>query len=525
MIWLLSTALAGTTRIGLFVGNNLGFGTDEPLRYAEEEARKVARIFHEMGDVSRDRTTLLQGAKADQIGAALLEVEGQVREVEARGDDAMVVFYYSGHASREGLHVGGTLFPLDRLDRWLQGSGASVRVAFVDACESGSLARTRGGRPVEHVVVEVDDTLTSTGLAVVTSTGPLSAARESEQFGGGVFSRALMLGLRGSADQDNDGQITLDEAYRYAFEQTVSSTAQGSSGIQRPEYRYEITGVGRVVLTRVPDRAAALTLPEELEGVYTVVSVGTGQVVARVDKQPGESQRLSLPPGHYVVRKVRREDVLVAELDLVWGGDRWIEDAQMSSVPVGDPLARGGWRPRPLRIGAYGAGSSGLLVGSPPTLGGEVEVRARIARGLHLGLTAGHQLGRRVEWRGRLDASGTQVGLGLYAHRSFGRVEVWGGTGPLVSRVTQRIGTLNFEDEELDSIVYEAIQWVGGGFAAAGLTLQVGPGVGLDAGVRAQLLAAQVDEQPRGLFQAVPRLGVTLSFRTRRVARAPKDRR
>ena len=40
-LWVAS-ALAGTARLGLFVGNNVGFGTDETLTHAEREARDVA---------------------------------------------------------------------------------------------------------------------------------------------------------------------------------------------------------------------------------------------------------------------------------------------------------------------------------------------------------------------------------------------------------------------------------------------------------------------------------------------------
>ena len=437
--WLFSVAMGGTARIGLFVGNNIGFGQDEPLAYAEDEARRIAKIFQDMGDLDRERTTVLQGASAAALREAIQRIEGQAREVSARGDDALVVFYYSGHATQDGLHMAGSLFPLPALQRWLQTSVADVRVAFVDACESGTLTRARGGKPVDHVAVTVDDSLTASGMAIVSSTGPLSAARESAAFGGGVFSRSLITGLRGSADRDGDGQITLDEAYRYAFEQTVTGTAKSGTAIQRPEYRYEISGVGQVVLTRIPARAAGLSLPEELEGVYTVVSVGSGQVVARVDKKPGEAHRLSLPAGRYVVRKVRREDVLLAELDLVWGGDRWVSDDQMSAVALGDPMARGGWRPRPIRIGLRAIGTTPRVQGQPFTAGGELSARVRIAPQLYAGLDVGYATGVRFEWTGRLDADTWFAGLGLYGLRSWGRVDLWAGGGVAGSLVTQRI--------------------------------------------------------------------------------------
>jgi hypothetical protein len=299
------------------------------------------------------------------------------------------------------------------LRRWLEISTAQVRVAFVDACESGSLARTRGGQPVEAIALSVDDSLTMSGLAVITSTGPLSVARESASFGGGIFSRALLTGLRGSADADTDGQITLEEAYRYAFAETVVGTAGDAASIQKPEYRYEMSGVGQVVLTRVPSRAAGLILPEELEGIYTVISVSNGQVVARVDKRPGEIRRLALPTGRYVVRKVRREDVLLAELGLVWGGDRWIDDAQMSTAALGDPLSRGSWNPRPIRLSTRLTGAGPLFAGSPFTSGGEAELRFLLRPTLGLTVLGGGERGSREEWSGRLHTTTTRLGVGF----------------------------------------------------------------------------------------------------------------
>ena len=55
------SAMADTVRVGIFVGNDIGFGQDEPLGHAEREARDMARVFQEMGDIPRERTFLVTG--------------------------------------------------------------------------------------------------------------------------------------------------------------------------------------------------------------------------------------------------------------------------------------------------------------------------------------------------------------------------------------------------------------------------------------------------------------------------------
>jgi hypothetical protein len=517
-------AWAGTVRVGIFVGNDIGFGEDEPLSHAEREARDMAEVFQDMGDLEKERTILLTGRKAPDVRDALFQTEAQIRELSARGEDVQVVFYYSGHASRDGLHLQGTLLPMAAVRRWLEASNARVRVAFIDACESGTLARTRGGTPVEVIDVEVDDALTSRGLAVITSTGPLSVARESDALGGAVFSRALLTGLRGSADLDADGRITLDEAYRHAFESTVATSFAGSSGVQRPEYRFELQGVGDVVLTRIPSRAAGLLLPEELEGTYTVVSVGSGQVVARVEKKPGESRRLALPPGRYLVRKVRREDVLLSEVDLVWGGDRMVDDRQMTSVELGDPLARGGWTDKPVRLSVRGTAGTRWILGNPAAFGAEGAVRWRLAPRLRLDTFGGYARGEREEWEGFVELTTLRAGAGLAGEWHRERLDLSVGAGVQGLAVQQAIEALVYDEEEepVSEAEFERWQLVPGGYAQAGVHVPVGPWAGIEAGARANLYRGIIDDQGRFLIEGQGFVGLTFGLGGRSVGRAKR---
>lgn len=519
-------AQAETVRVGVFVGNNIGLGADEPLSYAEGEARDMARLFQTMGALSRDRTLVLEGATAPQVRDAIFQTEAQIREINARGDDVLLIFYYSGHASAEGLHLSGQLLPMAALRRWLEKSVAQVRVAFVDACESGTLAQVRGGTPVDAIEIVVDDALTMSGLAIVASTGPLSVARESASFGGGVFSRALITGLRGSADADANGEITLDEAYRFAFSETVVGTAGRADSVQRPEYRYEISGVGSVVLTRLPNRAAGLLFPEELEGVYTVVSVGSGQVVARLDKEPGEQRRLALPTGRYVVRKVRREDALLAEVDLVWGGDRWIEDAQMDTVALGDPLARGGWNIRPLQLSVRGLATPPLLRENPSQAG--LEVGARLRTATPFGVEAFvHQTwgARELDLGLGMSTETLRGGVGVVAERHLRRVDLALAVGGQLGAHSQIIEAIDFDEGEAQGVLsYDYTALLTGAWGQGTVTLPLGPTFGVELGVRATLDRTLVDDQGTWLLGAQAWGGLTASLGGRQRARAAKER-
>ncbi|MFT5683176.1 MAG: hypothetical protein ACI8RZ_004105 [Myxococcota bacterium] len=513
-------ARAETVRVGMFVGNNIGFGEDAELIYAEQEARDMARLFQQMGALSRDRTVLLAGAGVAEVREAVFQTEAQIREISARGDDVMLIFFYSGHASADGLHLSGNLLPMAVLRRWLESSAAEVRVAFVDACGSGALTRSRGGTPVDAVEIVVDDTLTMSGLAVITSTGPAEVAREADSFGGGVFTQALLSGLRGSADGNNDGQISLEEAYNYARTETITGTAAASS-IQRPERRYDLEGVGAVVLTRIPSRAAGLLLPEELEGTYTVVSVSTGLVVARIEKVAGEQRRLALPTGRYLVRKVRREDVLLAEVDLAWGGDRWLQDAQMDSIALGDPLARGGWNLRPLRLSIHGTAAPPLMSGTPGHFGVEGEVRYLVRPGLGLIGVAGSGRGAMESWGSDLVTSASRLAGGVLIERHQPRLDLSVSAGLQAVWITQRLDYFDYDEGDVEGVeVFTTAAMAPGLWAGGAIHLPLGPVFGLQVGARGGILRAEVDYQPASITELQVFSGLSASLGGKQIARA-----
>jgi hypothetical protein len=516
------SAMAETVRVGIFVGNDIGFGQDEPLGHAEREAREMARVFQEMGDLPRERTFVITGAKAPEVRDTLYRVEAQIRELSLQGHDVLVLFYYSGHASREGLHLSGTLLPMPAVRSWLENSNGRVRVAFIDACESGTLARSKGGSSTEVVDLTVDDQITSRGLAVVTSTGPLSVARESDAYGGGIFSRALLTGLRGSADGDADGRITLEEAYQHAFENTVARSASGTSGVQRPEYRFDLEGVGDVVLTRIPSRAAGLVLPTELEGTYTIVSVSSGQVVGRVEKKPGKERRVALPPGRYVVRKVRQKDVLLSEVDLAWGGDRMLDDRQMTSVELGDPLTRGGWSDRPVRLSLRGTGGTRYLAGNPGSLGGELGARVRLSPGFRLDTVIGTERGERDEWEGWMQLRTSRLAAGVSAQWPRDRLDFSIGGGVQSVWTRQYVEALEApeSDEPIEKVLVDNKQVIPGAYVQVGVHLPVGPRAGIEVGTRANIMLARVDDLQQPLVEIQGFAGLTVGLGGRQVSRA-----
>ncbi len=97
-----SFVLAETKRIAVVVGNNAGTGDMPPLRYAENDAGKMARLLAELGDVSPDDVLLLQGRRVTDLERALADATERVASFHKSPDvRTVVVFFFSGHSDGE----------------------------------------------------------------------------------------------------------------------------------------------------------------------------------------------------------------------------------------------------------------------------------------------------------------------------------------------------------------------------------------------------------------------------------------
>jgi uncharacterized caspase-like protein len=184
----------------------------------------------------------------------------------ARKDDTVLIFF-AGHGAPEtdprGLERDGlakylipsdaeaddlysSARPMDELQTVFGRIEAERVVAFLDACYSGaaggrtfSSQRTRAGG-VDDLFLE---RLTrSKGRAIITASRPAEVSIELPELGHGIFSYYLVDGLKGAADLNHDGIISLQELYDY-LEQQVTAKSRSVGGNQHPVMKGELEGV------------------------------------------------------------------------------------------------------------------------------------------------------------------------------------------------------------------------------------------------------------------------------------------
>ena len=199
----------------------------------------------------------------------------------------------------------------------------------------GGSRSTRTIRYVPRVVVP------GIGLEL-TSSASNEDAQESDALKGSFFTHYFVSALLGAGDADGDGSVTLEEAYRYAYDATLRSSSQTFAGLQHPTFRYELRGAGRLALTQLPLAASArstLTFPSGR--TYLIMSGSDrGAVVGEVS-DVAVARRLSLRPGRYFVRGRTTDALLEGEVDAPAGGAIDVSDDRLHRIAYARLVRKG----------------------------------------------------------------------------------------------------------------------------------------------------------------------------------------
>ncbi len=298
ILFLTSTALA-EERYAVVIGQNIGDAGEVPLQYAETDANKFAAVLQEIGAVRAENLVLLQGPNAQAVRRALVTVNERIRA--GRPESASLFVYYSGHADEQAFHLGGTHLSIDEFRGLVQGSAAAFRLSIVDACRSGGLTRVKGGVVVPRTTLLMRDDVVGEGTVFLTATSADEDAQESDEIRGSFFTHHLITGLLGPADDDRDGAVDLNEAYRFAYDNTLRASSRTLSGSQHPTFQQDLKGKGEVILTRWsagPNRAF-FTFPKGQNWLLIRNAEG-GPIVAEVGVH-SPNRTIGVRPGPYYV--------------------------------------------------------------------------------------------------------------------------------------------------------------------------------------------------------------------------------
>jgi len=338
---------------GILVGTNVGGAGQQPLRYAEDDARRMADVLRQLGRYGNADLRVLVRPDAAQLLATVDDGATKMRVHQARGEQAVLVFYYSGHARASSFSLGVEELAIASLREKLRQIPSTLTLVVLDACQSGQFARTKGAEPAADFSFNSVQRLTTKGIAVMASSSAQELSQESDELKSSYFTHHLVVGLRGAADADGDGRVSLDEAYRYAYRRTLVATSETQVGGQHVTLETDLAGQGEVPVTYPADARSQLELPAALEARVLVQHKPSGNVVAEVQKVKGPPLRLAFAAGTYeaVVRDAAPPSrVLRCSLVLV--------DQRLTTLDLGACQA--------VRAVATAKGDAGEIVLGPP---------------------------------------------------------------------------------------------------------------------------------------------------------------
>jgi hypothetical protein len=338
---------AEPVRLVVSLGSNYGRPDDVVLQHAEDDARRVKDVFVELGGVEPGRATVLSRPTATQVREVFAEVTGRVAELQASGRTVEVFVFATSHGKEGVLHLTGSDLPVAELRSLASRTRAELRIVIVDACEAG--LRAKGARKGAPYALNLA-TPTVTGDVFIASSGAHEAAQEWDALAGSLFTHHLLSALRGDADTNGDGRVSLMEAFAYAERRTVANSVDVG---QHPQFDVGLVGRTDVTLTEPSRARAKVSFDEALEGRFVLVSQPRPEVVVEVNKARGRAMSVAVPPGRYVLRQTRGFSVAVQEVELPFGGVATVDARRFVTRDFGEVALKGGvleFHPHALRF-------------------------------------------------------------------------------------------------------------------------------------------------------------------------------
>lgn len=234
------------------------------LRYAVDDAKAFYEHLVHYNKIPAENVTLLLDQEAD---LTKLRSTLGTRLKNKAGKEDMVILYFAGHGATEkdalspdgdGLEkyllpynadpqdLYATALPMEEILRIFNRIRAERLVFIADSCYSGA----SGGRTISLTGVRanisdafLDRISRGKGRIILTASGANEVSCENDKLKHGIFTYFLLEGLRGKADADQDGVVTVDEAYAYVSKHVPQATGQEQHPVKKG------TVEGRLILS------------------------------------------------------------------------------------------------------------------------------------------------------------------------------------------------------------------------------------------------------------------------------------
>jgi formylglycine-generating enzyme required for sulfatase activity/uncharacterized caspase-like protein len=257
-----------------------GKGGLKPLSRATKDAEAVAEVLNNPQLGGFDEVIPLLNPDKTQIETTIEQI------FSPRCDKQdVVLLYFSGHGIKDyrfghlfltahntnmsaGDLVKSTAVSSVTIHDFLRNCPSKRQVIILDCCYSGAFAEGLNAKDAQQL--DLKNEFGGEGRAILTSSSSVELSYEREEGELSVYTDYLLEGITtGSADIDEDGWVSVDEAHTYAQKQVKNEARGMNPKIYSSEEGYKI------YLTKAP---ATMALKRYQEQVEKCIKTGKGQI-------------------------------------------------------------------------------------------------------------------------------------------------------------------------------------------------------------------------------------------------------
>ena len=190
---------------------------------------------------------LAKRAEADSTAIIFWAGHGDVEpDPLGRSTDGIANYLLPYDVDRENLFA--SALSREEFERLIGTVRSKRRVVFMDACHSGGVAMQGSRKVGVGYSRDFFETIAQgSGSMVIAAAEHNQLSWEDATLGHGVFTYHLLEALRGKADSDGDGRVTMNEVYEYLKRSVPESVRRLGKGEQRPVLSSQVSG--DIVLT------------------------------------------------------------------------------------------------------------------------------------------------------------------------------------------------------------------------------------------------------------------------------------
>jgi tetratricopeptide (TPR) repeat protein len=212
------------------------------LSFAHKDAQALYSFLKSAngGAIPDDRIELLTNRNATRADI----IRALNEKLRMAFEDDMVIIFIASHGVPEDVsgelyflgydtdakNIAGTAISQLDVEKAISTARAKRIVLIADACHSGSVGlssdvarRSSVASYVNRLLKEI--AAAREGVAILTASSSNEFSQEGARWGGhGVFTYHLLNGLKGEADTDSDGYVTIRELYEYVYRKVAGDT-------------------------------------------------------------------------------------------------------------------------------------------------------------------------------------------------------------------------------------------------------------------------------------------------------------